>query len=83
MIKQIINIFTSLDKTTIKIMKNGIIICSIFAILSCALLLTYLLVNKSLNLYYIGLSILKLSISFIIDFIICGIVVENIKKQVI
>lgn len=83
MIKTIINLFKNLDKTTFSIMKKGFIFCFILCIISCIILLTYTFSYAGPNAYYIGLALFKLSISFTIDFIICGIVVENIKKQII
>lgn len=83
MITNIINLFKNLDKKTFSIMKKGITFSFIVTIISSLILLTYILLIKQPQLYYIGLALLKLSLFFIIDFIICGIVVENIKKQII
>ena len=81
MIKKIIDIFKNLDKTTCSIMKSGIKFCFIITIISCIILFTYIQISRNPIYYYFGLSLFKLSINLIIDFIICGIVVENIKKQ--
>ena len=83
MIKKIINMFKDLEKTTLSIMKNGIKFCFLISIISSFLLLTYTFIYTEPNIYYIGLSLFKLSLFFIIDFIICGFVVDNIKKQII
>lgn len=81
--KKYTDIFKSLEKKTCMIMKNGIKFCFLLCIFSCIVLLTYTFVSTNPITYYIGLALFKLSISFIIDFIICGFVVDGIKKQVI
>ncbi len=81
--KSIINSLKNLDKLTYKIMKYGLKICFGICILSILVLLTYETISFSPNLYYIGLSLFKLSLIFSIEFIICGIVVDSIKKQII
>lgn len=83
MFKKYINSFNSLENKTFKIMKNGIKFCFLLCIISCIILLTYILSSQNPSTYYIGLSLFKLSIYFMVDFIICGFVVDKIKKQVI
>ena len=83
MIKSIINSFKNLENITYKIMKNGIKYCFILCIISSIILFTYKTFLSNPNIYYIGLSLFKLSIYFIVEFIICGFVVDNIKKQII
>ena len=80
MFKKLIISFKNLDKVTYKIMKTGLKISFYLCIIASLILLIY---NStySLNTYYIGLALLKLSFYFIIEFIICGFVVDNIKKQ--
>lgn len=83
MIKNIINSFKNLENITYKIMKKGIQYCFILCIISSIILFAYKIFLSSPNIYYIGLSLLKLSIYFIVEFIVCGFVVDNIKKQII
>ncbi|MBR3002419.1 MAG: hypothetical protein IKF38_02490 [Clostridia bacterium] len=83
MLKNIFNILKNLENITYKIMKKGLKFCFILCIISCIFLLTYNFVFTSPDVYYIGLALLKLSIYFTVDFIVCGIVVDNIKKQII
>ncbi|MBO6232753.1 MAG: hypothetical protein J6N78_01630 [Clostridia bacterium] len=83
MLKKYLDGFNKLERKTFKIMKNGIKFCFLLCIISCIVLFTYTLFSLSPNTYYIGLSLFKLSINFMVDFIICGFVVDNIKKQVI
>ena len=83
MLKKIINSFKSLDNLTFKIMKNGLKFCFCVCILSIIILVTYNLVFLSPFLYYIGINLFKISIIFGIEFIVCGLVVDGIKKQLI
>lgn len=81
--KNIINSFKNLDKLTYKIMKHGLKACFGICIFSILILLTYETISFSPDLYYIGLLLFKLSSIFGIEFIVCGIVVDSIKKQLI
>ncbi len=82
MINKIIDVYKHFDKVTNSILKNGLIFCSFMCLISLIILSTYLF-SKSLFLYNIGIAIFKLSIIFSIEFIICGFVVDGIKKQLI
>ncbi|MBO4292850.1 MAG: hypothetical protein J5881_00435 [Clostridia bacterium] len=75
--------FKNLEKKTYKIMKNGFKFCFLLCVISCIILLTYTFSSANPITYYIGLALFKLSLSFMIDFIICGFVVDGIKKQTI
>ena len=80
MIKYFKNYYLNLDKNTIKILKNGWKFCSIICFIGIFLLLTYLIFLHSPFLYKIGISIFQLSIIFAIEFLVCGYVVDSIKK---
>ena len=83
MLKSLMNNYKNLDKLTYKIMKNGLIFCFVLCIISVVILFTYEVYITSPSLYYIGLSLFKLSIIWGIEFIVCGFVVDGIKKQLI
>lgn len=83
MIKKIVNLYKELDKLTFKILKHGLEFCFCLCILSILVLFTYESINSTPTLYYIGLSLFRLSIIWSIEFIICAIVVDSIKKQLI
>ena len=83
MIKSLINNFKNLDKLTYKIMKYGLLFCFAICMISISILLTYETIFLCPTLFYIGLSLFKLSCIFGIEFIICGIVVDSIKKQLV
>ncbi len=83
MFKKIFNSFKNLDKLTMVIMKNGLVFCFILSIISLIVLITYDLSFTSPFLYTVGLGLFKLSLIFGIEFIICGLAVDGIKKQII
>ena len=83
MIKNLINSFKSFDKVTHRILKYGLEFCFALSMISIIILLTYNLIFATPSLYYIGISLFKLSLIFGIEFIICSIVVDGIKKQMV
>ena len=83
MIKNFINTYKSLDSKTLKILRNGLKFSFIICLLSIFILLTYIFFFTFPTLYYIGLLMFQLSLSFAIEFIICAVVVDSIKKNII
>ncbi|MCI8384262.1 MAG: hypothetical protein HFJ33_05320 [Clostridia bacterium] len=83
MIKKIFENFKNLDQLTSKIMNYGLKFCFIVCLLSAIILLAYDFVFPLPILYYIGIHLFKISLIFGIEFIICGFVVDSIKKQLI
>ena len=83
MIKNLIKNFKNFDKITYKTLKCGLEFCFILCIISVIILFTYNLVFAVPILYYIGISLFKLSLVFGIEFIICSFVADGIKKQMI
>ncbi len=83
MIKNFINTYKNLDVKTLKILKSGLIFSFIICLLSIFLLLSYIFFFAFPTIYYIGLLMFQLSLSFAIEFIICAIVVDSIKKNII
>lgn len=82
MIKLIINKFNSMEDKTRKILKYGIYFSLCVCIISLLILLTYHFNITDPNLYYIGLSIFKLSLFFTVEFIICAFAIDTIKQQI-
>ncbi len=82
MFKKIIDTYKNFEETTNSIIKSGLSFCIFLCLVSILILCTYLISKVPLT-YYIGISILRLSIIFGIEFIICGFVVDGIKKQLI
>ena len=83
MFKKILDNFKHFDKITFKILKNGLTFCFAICILSVLILFTYNFAFPSPFIYYIGINLFKLSLIFGIEFIVCGFVVDGIKKQII
>lgn len=81
MFKFIHDSFKKLEKITSKIMFNGFKFCLILAIVATFILFTYKHFSLSPNIYYIGIALIKLVLYLFIDFVICGFVVDNIKKH--
>lgn len=76
--ERIKELFTNLNKTDLKIMKFGIIFSLIISIIGTFILSYNLIFLHTLLLYKIGLSILKLSFYFAVEFIVCGFIVDKI-----
>lgn len=83
MFKKFSENFKNLDKLTYKIMYNGLKFCFAICILSVVILLAYSLTFTSPSMYYIGINLFKLSLIFAIEFVVCGFIVDGIKKQLI
>ena len=83
MLKKIFETIKNLDKLTHKIMNNGLKFCFLICILSVFILFTYSFAFASPFMYYIGINLFKISLIFGIEFIVCGFVVDGIKKQLI
>lgn len=83
MVNKIINNFNDLDKLVKRIMKIGLKFCAILGIISLIILITYNLSFTIPILFTIGFILFKLSLTFGIEFVICGFVADKIKKQMI
>ena len=81
MIKVLIDKFKSMEEKVKKIMHYGFIFSFVVCIISMGLLIAYEL-NSNLELYYIGLSLFRLSLFFAVEFIICAFAIDTIKKQI-
>ena len=80
---KIINIFKNLETQTIRIIKNGIKCCFGICLISIFILLTYTFIYSTPLLFDIGIILFKMSLLFSIEFLICGIVVDSLKKNII
>lgn len=72
--------FNSLEIVVKKIMKNGIMFSFIVSVIATLILLTYEF-SGNIYLYYIGLNIFQVSLFWAVEFVICGIAIDTIKKQ--
>lgn len=81
MIKMLRDKFNSMEEKVRKTMKYGFIFSFAVCMVSMALLISYEL-NANLELYYIGLSVFRLSLFFAVEFLICALAIDTIKKQI-
>ena len=83
MFKTIVEIYKNFEKITNTIMNKGLKFCVFLCLISVLILLTYNYFFASPNMYYIGISLFRLSIIFGIEFVVCGFVVDGIKKELV
>ena len=74
--------FKNTNKKDIQIMKMGLKFCFLILVISIIILLTYLIFIKDFFVYQIGILVFQLSLYFAIDFIVAGLVVDTIQKQI-
>lgn len=72
----------NLDKDTYKIIKYGLRFSTFLSLIASIILFSYILLGINLF-YHIGELLIKSSFTFATQFIICGIIVDSIRKQII
>lgn len=82
MLKLLIAKIKNLDKSIKGLMLKGFKFCTLIFLISASILFTYELFYNSPDLYYIGLSIFKMGITFIAGFIVCGFAFNEIKNEI-
>lgn len=80
-IKKFSNTIKNFDKVVKTIMKYGLEFSFSFISMAIIFLFIYILFLPSPNLYYLGIYIFKFALTIGIEFIICGIACDTIKKQ--
>ena len=80
MFKKLIENFKGFEKITYKIMNYGLKFCFALCLISVFILITYNLNFHSPDIYYIGISLFRLSLVFGAEFIICAFVADELKK---
>ena len=78
MIKIIINKFNSMEEKIRNILRGGLKF-SLFVCLLSALILIGYHYHTSPDLYYIGLSVFRLGLFFIVEFVISAFAIDTIK----
>jgi len=78
--QKMISELKNLDKDTFKIMRYGFLFCGCLTLIAVAILLTYIFIGFNIF-YHLGLTLMKCSFTFAVEFVICGIVVDFIRKQ--
>jgi len=81
-IHKVKEIFKNIDKKDLKIMRNGLKFCFLILLVSVAILVTYLFFMHSVFVYEFGILVFQLSLYFAIDFVVAGVVVDTIQKQI-
>ncbi len=82
-ISMIKNIFKKLDKTALCVLKHGLHFCFYLCLISTIVLFVYLSFKLNPFVFDLGFMLFKLSIIFAIEFIICAIAADKIKKQLV
>ena len=77
--QKIVSGLKNLDKLTYKIISYGLLFSTIIALIAVSILLLYIFSGTSIF-YHIGLALIKSSFYIGTQFIICGIIVDSIKK---
>ncbi len=83
MINFIVNKFKNLDLKVKNIMKCGFIFSLLFCFISILVLYTYHTTYTIPLIFTVGTILFRTSLMFFVDFIICGIAFDTIKKQMI
>ena len=73
--QKMISELKNLDKDTFKIMRYGLLFCNFITLIALAILLTYIFIGSNFF-YHLGLTLMKSSFTFAVEFVICGIVVD-------
>lgn len=80
MLYSMVSVVRNLDDKIKKIMNIGLNVSFWIAFLSFWVLFVYDVVYSAPDIYYIGIKLFNLSVSFTASFFICAIVVDSIKK---
>ena len=79
--KLILQNFNKLDSKIQKLLINGLKFCLILILLASFILVRYLEIHN-LNMFYIGFSLAKSTLFFIVFFIICAFAIDTIKNDI-
>jgi len=79
--KQLLLEFKKMDNTILNLIKSGFKFCFLLNIIADLILLIYDFLYISPNMYYIGISLFKTSLFFMVGFIICGLAFSRILKD--
>lgn len=77
--QKIITGLKSLDKDTYKIIKYGLMFSTLVSLIAVGILFSYIFLGINLF-YHLGICLIKSSFIFAVEFIVCGIVVDFIRK---
>ena len=77
------DIINNLDFKTKVIIKNGFKFCTFLCAISLFLLVTYIFWFSIPLVFNIGIMIFEMILLFSVEFLVCGIVVDSLKKRLI
>lgn len=80
--RQLLLEFKEMDHSILGLMKSGIRLSFGLSILSILILLTYDFIYTIPFVYYIGVSLFKTSLFFIVGFVICAFAFSKIQKEI-
>ncbi len=75
--QDIIKNVRQIDKKILKIVKNGLKFSTVFCLIAIYVLVLYITLGNPYT-YYIGMSLLKSGLFYLVSFIICGIAFNKI-----
>lgn len=70
----------NLDKVTYKIIKYGLLFSTFVGIMATTILCSYMILGITFF-YHLGITLIKVCFSLAVEFIVCGIIVDSLKKQ--
>lgn len=79
--QEIIKNIKIIDKNILKIVKNGLKFSIVFCLIAIYILTIYTVLGAP-HTYYIGMSLLKSGLFYIVGFIICGIAFNKIIGEI-
>lgn len=77
----IFNVFNNMDSKIKKILKYGFRFSFLVSVFAVVLLLFDNVLNYP-DLYYISILVFRLGLFFLVEFIVCAIAVDTIKRQI-
>lgn len=80
--RQLLLEFKEMDHSILGLMKSGIKFSFCLSVLSILILFTYEFVYTIPLVYYIGFSLFKTSLFFIVGFVICAFAFSKIQKEI-
>lgn len=78
----IFNVFNNMDSKIKKILKYGFRFSFLVSVFAVVLLLFDNVLNYP-DLYYISILVFRLGLFFLVEFIVCAIAVDTIKRQIL
>ena len=70
----------NLDKVTYKIIKYGLLFSTFVGIIATVFLCSYIILGIAFF-YHLGITLIETCFSLAVEFIVCGIIVDSLKKQ--